>query len=340
MGKDYYNILGVDKNADEEALKKAYKKLALKWHPDRHQNDTDKETAEKKFKEINEAYEVLSDKDKRTIYDTYGEEGLKGSGPPPSGFSGGAFPGGFPGGTTFRFSTGSGFSPSDPNSVFSQFFSRFGEEDDFASFPGFSSSFGKSSSRGRDLNDFFGRGVNKGGANEISYHLSLTLEDLYKGITKKLKVSRKIYDAPSGRYVNVDKILDISVRPGLKAGTKFRFPKSGDELPSGETQDVVVIVDEKPHPTFTRDGDDLRVSITLSLLEALTESRKTIKTLDERTLAISSSSIIKPGQEQRFQNEGMPTKDGRKGDLIVKYSVVFPTKLSEEQKRLLKGALG
>ena len=135
MGKDYYKILGVSKSANDDEIKKAYKKAALKWHPDR--NKDNETTAKKKFQDVGEAFEVLSDKNKRTIYDQYGEDGLKG-GIPTADAEGGAFPGmggfsaGGPGGgtRTFRFSTSGGnpfggaggFHPSDPNDIFAQIF--------------------------------------------------------------------------------------------------------------------------------------------------------------------------------------------------------------------------
>jgi len=358
MGKDYYKILNVDKNADDEALKKAYRKLALKWHPDRHQTDKNKEEAEIKFKEISEAFEVLSDKNKRQIYDMYGEEGLKAGPPPAEGEGGGfaGFPGGFgnfPGGTTFTFSSsgGRGFNPTDPNTIFSQFFTSFGGdgEDDFmGAFPGGFSGFGSRGKSGRPSSDGFGdffsrtRGQESGGgASEVKHSLPLTLEEIYKGTTKKLKVTRKLIDSATGKVVPTDKILEINVRPGMKAGSKFKFPKSGDELPNGDTQDIVVTLEEKPHSKYTRDGDNLRTTLTLSLLEALTGFRnKTIQTLDGRTLAISNPLVINPGQEQRFPNEGMPTKDpNKKGDLVVKYDVQFPNRLSEDKKRAIRDIL-
>ncbi|KAJ3265504.1 hypothetical protein HK104_006283, partial [Borealophlyctis nickersoniae] len=137
-GKDYYGILGVSKDADEETLKKAYRKQALKWHPDRNPNN--KEMADRKFKEVSEAYEVLSDKNKRAVYDQFGEEGLKGGMPNGAGGGAGGFPagfsfggpggGGFPGGPTFTFTSGGpggggGFRPFQPSSaedIFRQFF--------------------------------------------------------------------------------------------------------------------------------------------------------------------------------------------------------------------------
>ncbi|KIO26338.1 hypothetical protein M407DRAFT_202255 [Tulasnella calospora MUT 4182] len=132
MGKDYYALLGIDRKADDDAIKKAYKKMALKWHPDRNKGS---EEANQKFKEISEAFEVLSDKNKREVYDRFGEEGLKGGGMPPGGDFGGdfggaepggnPFAGGFPGGTTFTFTSGGpggrggpGFTPSDPSFIF------------------------------------------------------------------------------------------------------------------------------------------------------------------------------------------------------------------------------
>jgi DnaJ homolog subfamily B member 4 len=183
------------------------------------------------------------------------------------------------------------------------------------------------------IGDFFprARGQESGGTSEVKHSLPLTLEEIYKGTTKKLKVTRKLIDSATKKVVPTDKMLDINVRPGMKAGSKFKFPKSGDELLNGETQDL----EEKSHPTFKRVGDDLHITLTLTLLEVLTGFKKTIQTLDNRKLPISNNnSVIKPGQKQTFSNEGMPTKDpNRRGDLMVKYSVKFPTKLSESQKK-------
>jgi len=243
-----------------------------------------------------------------------------------------------------------GFNPTDPNEIFSQFFSssNLGDDDDFMNmFPGGFSRRSKGSKGGRAssddfMSDFFARarGQESGGALEVKHSLPLTLEEIYKGTTKKLKVTRKLIDSATKKAVLTDKILEINVRPGLKAGSKFRFPNSGDELPNGDTQDVVIILEEKPHSIFKREGDDLRVTLNLTLFEALAGFKKTIQTLDGRRLAISNTSVIKPGQEQKFPNEGMPTKDPfKKGDLLVKYDVKFPIKLSEDQKNALKNAL-
>jgi DnaJ family protein B protein 4 len=172
--------------------------------------------------------------------------------------------------------------------------------------------------------------------------LAVSLEDLAKGVTKRLKVTRKVTNPASGR--TSDKILTIDVKPGWKAGTKIRFPREGDEYPNGAIQDIVFTLEEKPHPVFTRKGDDLVMSLELTLLEALTGGfSKVVKTLDGRSLPISASSsrIIQPGQEERFPGEGMPIskKPGQKGDLIVKFAVKFPTTLTAAQKTELKKIL-
>ncbi|CAM0136576.1 Molecular chaperone (DnaJ superfamily) [Umbelopsis sp. WA50703] len=371
MGKDYYKILGVSKDADDDAIKKAYKKQALKWHPDRNKDKG--EEAKHKFQEVGEAFEVLSDKNKRAVYDQYGEEGLKGGPPPSSGGGAGGFPGGFsgfpggaggpggPGGTTFSFTSGGpgggfkSYHPSDADDIFKHFFASFGggmggmgggmDEDMGGGMPGGMPGGGFSSFSG------FGGGRPRSGfqstrqASEkppaIKRPLPISLEDLYTGTTKRLKVTRKIREGASGRVVTTDKVLTINVKPGWKAGTKIRFPGEGDELENGETQDIEFIIEEKPHSTFKREGDNLTMKVQLTLLEALSGFTKQIKTLDGRTLKINNTTnVIQPGQESRVANEGMPnSKTGKKGDLIIKYEVKFPTSLSASQKEEIKRVL-
>ncbi|KAI8384279.1 uncharacterized protein BYT42DRAFT_493057 [Radiomyces spectabilis] len=374
MGKDYYAILGVSKNADENEIKKAYRKQALKWHPDRNKDKA--ELAKTKFQEVGEAFEVLSDKNKRAIYDQYGEEGLK-AGPPPSegpGGAGGGFPGfggGFPGGGgghTFTFTSGGpgggfkSYHPSNADDIFKHFFASFGgggmgmdDDDDFrggGGMPGGFSAFGGMPGMS-GMGGMGGMGGGRGGGGgfrqaqpqkppAIKRPLPISLEDLYTGTTKRLKVTRKLRDGATGRPVTTDKILTINVKAGWKAGTKIRFPGEGDELENGQAQDIEFIVEEKPHPVFQREGDNLRMNITLSLVEALTGFSRVIKTLDGRSLNVNNSnSIIHSGQESRVSNEGMPnSKTGRKGDLIIKYTVNFPTSLTPAQKEGIKKVLG
>ncbi|PKI51347.1 hypothetical protein CRG98_028294, partial [Punica granatum] len=164
MGVDYYKILGVDRSAKDDDLKKAYRKLAMKWHPDKNPNN--KKEAEAKFKQISEAYDVLSDPQKRAVYDQYGEDGLKGQMPPPDA--------GGPGGTTF-FSTGDGptsfrFNPRSADDIFAEFFgfsSPFGGMGSMGSGGGMGGMRGSrfsSSSFGDDIFSSFGEGAGRGGS--------------------------------------------------------------------------------------------------------------------------------------------------------------------------------
>jgi DnaJ family protein B protein 4 len=179
------------------------------------------------------------------------------------------------------------------------------------------------------------------GPSEINRPLKLTLEDLYSGATKHLRVSRRLLNGTTE-----DKVLEIHVLPGWKSGTKIRFPRAGNEQPNGESQDLVFVVEEKPHSVFTREGDDLVCHIKIPLVDALTgaDGRKTIEALDRRKLQIPMpSGIVKPNQETRIPNEGMPIrKQGstkKKGDLIVRWDVVFPDRLTPAQKEGVKKIL-
>ncbi|KAJ2753707.1 Molecular chaperone (DnaJ super) [Coemansia aciculifera] len=340
MGKDYYTILGVSKSASEDELKKAYRKLALKWHPDRHADD--KQDAEVKFKNISEAYEVLSDKQKRQIYDTYGEEGLKG-GVPPSGGAGG-FPGGMGnmggGGTTFSFSSGgpggfAGFNPSNPEDIFAQLFG--------GGLGGLSGMGGRTrSSQFMDTDNDMGNhhgGMSSRRPNEVTRPLACTLEEIYNGCTKKLKVIRRVL-GQGGAVSTSDKVLQVDVKPGWKAGTKIRFQNEGDDMGHG-AQDIVFVLEEKPHALFKRDGDDLKVDMALTLEEALCGFKKPIQLLNGKTIQVNNTSIVKPGQVSRMAGYGMriSRQPNSFGALVITYKIQFPTSLTLNQKEKIHEAL-
>ncbi|KAK2656694.1 hypothetical protein Ddye_009746 [Dipteronia dyeriana] len=327
MGVDYYKVLQVDRNAKDEDLKKAYRKLAMKWHPDKNPNN--KKDAEAKFKQISEAYDVLSDPQKRAVYDQYGEEGLKGQVPPPGGqggFSG--VPGG--GSTTFRFNT------RNPEDIFSEFF-------------GFSSPFGggmgdmggaRASASGfpRGMyEDIFASASVPRKAAAIERTLPCSLEELYKGTTKKMKISRDVIDS-SGRPTTVEEILTIEVKPGWKKGTKITFPEKGNEQRNVIPSDLVFIIDEKPHSVFKRDGNDLIVTQKVPLVEALTGYTVQLTTLDGRNLTVPVNSVISPTYEEVVKGEGMPIpkEPSKRGNLRIKFNIKFPSKLTTEQKTGLK----
>lgn len=182
---------------------------------------------------------------------------------------------------------------------------------------------------------------------EITRPLKVSLEELYGGTVKHLKVGRRLLDGTTE-----DKVLEIRIHPGWKSGTKIRFPQSGNEQPNGKTQDLVFVVEEKPHETFKRDGNELACSIKLSLVESLTgppagvtKFTKTLNLLDGRKLQVSVPfGIVKPGQETTIPGEGMPIrKEGsvrNKGDLVVKWEVVFPNHLTPAQKEGIRKVLG
>ncbi|XP_022954922.1 dnaJ homolog subfamily B member 4-like isoform X2 [Cucurbita moschata] len=323
MGKDYYNILKVSRSASDEDLKRAYKRLALFWHPDK--NPANKQEAEAKFKQISEAYDVLSDPQKRQIYDLYGEETLKsGKIPPPTPQATSSstytpvyqhFQRQHPNTSTFKFK------PRNADDIYAEFFGSEGG--------GGSNSEGGGKGRGaRDAFFRFQNGTENGSgargrkAAAVENTLPCSLEELYKGAKKKMRISRNVYDA-SGKSRTVEEILTIDIKPGWKKGTKITFPQKGNQEPGIIPADLIFVVDEKPHAIYRRDGNDLLVNRELTLLESLTD-------------------IVKPGDEMVLANEGMPISKelGKKGNLRIKFDVKYPSRLTTEQKSDLIRVLG
>ncbi|KAL9547646.1 hypothetical protein MBANPS3_006064 [Mucor bainieri] len=358
-GNDYYEILGVPKNASEAEIKTAYRKKALKCHPDRNKD----KSAKQQFQQIGEAFEVLGDKNKRRQYDRERAGGKRSFGANVNAedtfahfFSG-------PGSNASYFSTtGASSSPED---LFAHFFSSSSamsqsssEDEDFADLfrtympkpasPPYSASSRKKfkSSRrpasssfsstpcGYDEYARFNQFQEK--PRFVKRPLPVSLEDLYTGTTKKLKVTRKLSNEAS------DKIITVNVKPGMKTGSKISFPGEGDVLPSGKMQDLVFEVEEKPHASFTRHGDNLQTTVKLTLKEALTGFTKSIPRLDGQTTATveTQGRIIQNGQEEILIGEGMPNEEtGEKGDLIVRFQVELPESLTSEQIESLKNIL-
>ncbi|OMO55091.1 hypothetical protein COLO4_36203 [Corchorus olitorius] len=281
MGVDYYNILRVGRNATEEDLKKSYKRLAMKWHPDK--NPVNKKEAEAKFKQISEAYDVLSDPQKRQIYDL--------------------------------------FNPRNADDIFAEFFG--GPEKRFHGGDGGVASQG-----------------NKKAA-PVESKLLCSLEELYKGGRRKMRISRTVPDE-FGKPKTVEEILKIDIKPGWKKGTKITFPEKGNHEPGVIPADLIFVVDEKPHAMFKRDGNDLVVNQKITLLEALTGISFSLTTLDGRFLPVPVADIVKPGYEVVIPNEGMPIskEPSKKGNLKIKFEIIFPSRLSAEQKSDLRRALG
>lgn len=333
MGVDYYNILKVNRNASEDDLRRAYRRLAMIWHPDK--NPSNKREAEAKFKQISEAYDVLSDPQKRLIYDLYGEEALK-SGqvpPPPASTRGGPQHHNHHPNPSFRFN------PRDADDIYEEFFGPDGSG---------TGAGGGGGGRNRVYKDGFFRTSNGDYGSQalrkaapVENLLPCSLEELYKGAKKKMKISRTISDA-FGKIRTVEEILSIDIKPGWKKGTKITFPEKGNQEPGVIPADLIFVVDEKPHLVFKRDGNDLIVDWEITLLEALTGKALELRTLDRRSLEIQLTDIVKPGYEMVVPNEGMPIskEPSRKGNLRVKFDVKYPSRLTSEQKSDLKRVLG
>nr|XP_046263191.1 dnaJ homolog subfamily B member 1b [Scatophagus argus] len=337
MGKDYYDMLGIKKGASEDDIKKAYRKQALRYHPDKNKSPG----AEEKFKEIAEAYDVLSDPKKRDIYDRYGEEGLKGGGP-----SGGG--GGGPGTFSYTFQ-------GDPHAIFEEFFggrNPFGQffgarnggmdedmdtDDPFARFGmggGGMGGFSRTFSSGMGGMGGHSSVVKKHQDPPVVYDLQVSLEEILSGCTKKMKISRKRLN-PDGRTVRTeDKILEVQIKKGWKEGTKITFPKEGDQTPTNIPADVVFVLKDKQHPVFKRDGSDIVYPARISLRDALCGCTINAPTLEGKAVTVSTTDIVQPGMKRRISGEGLPypKRPDRRGDLIVEYEVKFPERLSQNAR--------
>lgn len=316
MGKDYYTILEISKNATDDDIKKAYRKLALKYHPDKNKSPG----AEERFKEVAEAYEVLSDKKKREVYDQFGEEGLKGG-----------IGGGNSGGPGFTYTF-----HGDPRATFAQFF---GNTNPFQSF---FDGFGFDASDNDPFTVIMGSTQSRRMQDPpVEHDLYVTLEDINTGCTKKMRISRKVIQ-PDGSLRQEEKILTVDVKPGWKAGTKITFPREGDQGRNIIPADIVFILKDKPHSVFKREGSDLKYSARISLKKALCGCVIEIPTLSgpKRTLNLSNE-VVSPNTIKRIPNCGLPfpKEPSRRGDLLVTFDIIFPERLSTTAKEALQKAL-
>jgi molecular chaperone DnaJ len=355
---DYYEVLGLSRSATPEDIKKAYRKSALKYHPDRNPGDAQ---AEKNFKAISEAYEVLGDEKKRQIYDQYGADALKGQGM------------GGPGGHA-------GFSSMEE--ALRTFMGAFG---------------GGGGGRGDSMFDsFFGsEGEEEGGREGASkkMNLSISFEEAMKGVEKEVSLnnyaqcdqcdgsgaassssikkctrckgagqihqSRGFFSMTSvcpqcsGRgktitepcsechgdgRVKKKQHIKIKVPAGVDTGMRLRMSGYGDAGEgNGPAGDLYVFISVEPHSVFQREGDDVLVELPLSFSEAALGCKKELPTPHGGTCRISISEGTQSGKVLRVKGEGAPNVHGRgKGDILVKIIVETPVSLSEKQKDLLR----
>eukprot|EP00238_Polyblepharides_amylifera_P006964 CAMPEP_0196573820 /NCGR_PEP_ID=MMETSP1081-20130531/3655_1 /TAXON_ID=36882 /ORGANISM="Pyramimonas amylifera, Strain CCMP720" /LENGTH=339 /DNA_ID=CAMNT_0041891657 /DNA_START=311 /DNA_END=1330 /DNA_ORIENTATION=- len=305
MGKDYYHDLGLTRSAADVDIKKAYRRLALKYHPDKDETPH----AATIFLAVAEAYEVLSDARNKGFYDLYGEEGLK------QGVTDGK------GGRRGGFYT---FDRS-PTVVFSDFF---GTDNPYKALNEIAESFEAMTATPKLQ-------VGKPKLGDVQ----VTLEEIYHGTIKKVQHQKKVLTADK-KVETFDRNLTLDIKPGTPECTRFVFDKEGNEAPNVEPGPVIYTLTTGKHHTFQRKGCDLVYTARIPLIKALTGTTLSIKQLDDRILSVPVSDIVCSGSTKVVVGEGLPLSDGSgKGDLIVVFDLLFPSTLSEDQKMILNAAI-
>lgn len=336
---DYYKFLGLSRSATDDGIKRSYRKMALKFHPEKNSSPDTGEI----FAKIAESYDVLSNDRRRAAFDQYGPDGLKFGVPARDGYEG--FPGGYQ-------------PPSDPYQVFANFF---GGSNPFMDFfatetepkrplttsttkfaePKFGDYFGGMHGMNRPENQpGIGAGPIKNPPVETT--MDFTLEELYNGTVRKVKISRKVLTEDGTTTTAMEKTLTIEIQKGLKDGTRITFQNQGDQGPNSIPADLIFIVRELPHPKFRREGNVLIFVSEINLYKALTGAVIDLITLDGRHLKIPINHIVSPEYIKIVTGEGMPMSKApaTKGDLKIKFRVTYPIYFNEEQKKLLKQAFG
>jgi curved DNA-binding protein len=309
--KDYYEILGISRDASRDEIQRAYRKLARKFHP-----DLNKEAgSEEKFKEINEAYEVLKDPAKREKYDQFGSNWEQGDNfqPPP--------------GWQYRSDFGQG--QQGPGETFF-WSSDGGEYSDF-----FEALFG-----GRFQENFKGAtgdrpfSINRRGSDHEAV-LRISLEEAFRGGTKTITIQSAgpgIDGTPSSR----EKSYDVKIPPGIMPGKKIRLSGQGGKgSGSGESGDLYLKVEIEPHPRFRLEGYDLYTELAITPWEAALGAQIDVPTLDE-TVTLKVPPGTQSGQKLRLRAKGMRKPKGGRGDLYVVIKIKVPKKLSKKERQLFK----
>jgi len=310
--KDYYKILGVSKNTTEKEIRRAYRKLARQYHPD---VNPDNKEAEEKFKEINEANEVLSDPEKRKKYDElsdyYQQYGHWPGATGPAGAGAG-------GGGQYQYRTMNEEDLRDlfgDQSPFSDFFETF-----FG--PGFSPGVGTGTRTAR-------RGRQRATAGrDVEYPVEVTLAEAYKGATRIFELTE-----PDGST----RRLEVKIPPGVDDGSRIRIAGQGEQGTAGRG-DLYLVVQMLPHPQFTREGTTLRTKIDVPLAVAVLGGEAQVPTPDGRRLMLRIPAGTANNKAFRLRGQGMPhlRHPDDRGDLYAEISVILPTHLNEEQRRLFE----
>ncbi|XVE73408.1 hypothetical protein DITRI_Ditri11bG0115600 [Diplodiscus trichospermus] len=321
-GKSYYEILQVPKGASDEQIKRAYRKLALKYHPDKNQGN---EEADKRFADINNAYEVLSDSEKRGIYDRYGEEGLK----------------------QHAANGGRGGMGVDIEDIFSRFFRGGPAEEEERIVKG-DDVIVELEARLEDL--YMGGTLKVWREKNIlkpapgKRHCNCRNEVYHRQIGPGMfqQMTEQVCEqCQNVKYEREGYIVTVDIEKGMQDGQEVVFYEDGEPIIDGEPGDLKFRIYTAPHDRFRREGNDLHTTVTVTLVQALVGFEKTIKHLDDHLVEIGSKGITKPKEVRKFKGEGMPLHfSNKKGDLYVTYEVLFPTSLTEDQKTKIKAVLG
>jgi curved DNA-binding protein len=289
---DYYKVLDVEKSASDEAIKKSYRKLALKYHPDRNKGD---KAAEEKFKEISEAYAVLSDKDKKRQYDQYGDAKFHQQYSQEDIFRGADFS------TVFKDFDMGGF-----DNIFSRIFSGGG---------GFS---------GGQAGGFGGQQQQQQKGQDAEYPLTIGFHESFTGSERQIS-----YSLGDGSSHNIT----LKIPAGAKSGAKLRVAGKGLKSPyGGRPGDLIVVLKVAEHPTFKRVDDDIELGLPLKISEALLGCSIDVETLDGAK-KVKIPAGVKPGTKVRLKGLGFPKpgKSGVRGDLYVVIELRIPEKLTSQQ---------
>jgi curved DNA-binding protein len=328
--RDYYEVLGVQRNASPDQIKGAYRKLAKKYHPDRNRNDKD---AERRFKEVHEAYETLNDPAKRRAYDQYGHAGVRpdSAGWRPGSGAGGGRPG--PGGQrvyTWQSQGPGGMGGEIPIENIEDLFSVFGGGSGRGAEGGFEDLFSRMGRRaGRR-----GRGQPVSEAptptpgRDIDHDVSLTFDQAIRGTHLDLSLSCE------GAATET---VSVKIPPGVREGQRIRIRGKGEPaVGGGKSGDLYIIARIQPHPYFRREGDDIYIELPLTITEAALGTKVEIPTLDGKTV-LTVPRGTPSGAKLRLKNLGVkPPGDHPRGHQYAVVRIVPPKSLTPEQTRLLE----
>lgn len=340
MGVDYYAILNINRDAPNDDIAQAYRKLAIRLHPDKIQkaregslsskdvnrpaDNISPALAHEQFLRIAESYDVLADKTKRAMYDQFGEEGLK-AGVPHAGKNG-AWSHGY----TYH---------GDAEKTFKEFF---GTANPFADFNDMNWTNESASASGAPMSF----GSTSHGRSErvkqppIIKPLKLTLVEMYHGCMKKVTINRRVMMEDGHTSSERDKVLTIKIAPGIMAGQTIIYKEEGDQGPNIIPADIIFEIKQSNHSIFTRNDNDLEFTATVPLSRALVGCSIEVPTLDGREISIPVNDIIHPKYTKVVAKEGMPLYGNpkQKGNLIIKFDIEFPAKLSTEAKGMIRQA--